>query len=194
VQTREGVVAAATQLFGENGWASTGMRDVARAAGVAVETVYANFSSKAELLMAAVDVAVVGDNEPIALDQRPDFTALGRGSRADRAAAAARLVRDIHERTYALGKALREAAAGDADLAARLDEAESRRRINVEKGSRLVAGRTLTDTECDGLWALFSMELYQLLVERAGWTPERYEEWLADAIARLVWPGPKEKA
>jgi AcrR family transcriptional regulator len=192
VQTREAIVTAATQLFGESGWASTGMRDVARAAGVAVETVYANFSSKAELLMAAVDVAVVGDSEPIALDQRPDFAALGRGSRADRAAAAARLVRDVHERTYALGKALREAAAGDADLATRLHEAEMRRRVNVEEGSRLVAGRALTDTKYDGLWALLSMELYQMLVERAGWTPERYEEWLADAIARLVTPGAKE--
>ena len=66
-QTRAAVLEAATALFGENGWAGTGMRDVARAAGVAVETVYANFGSKAELLLAALDVAVVGDTQPIPL-------------------------------------------------------------------------------------------------------------------------------
>ena len=60
------------------------MRDVARAAGVAVETVYSNFGSKSELLLAAIDVAVVGDLEPIPLGERPEFAALGRGARSTR--------------------------------------------------------------------------------------------------------------
>ena len=42
------------------------MRDIAKDAGVAVETVYANFGSKTELLMTAIDVGVVGDAEPVA--------------------------------------------------------------------------------------------------------------------------------
>jgi AcrR family transcriptional regulator len=103
------------------------MRDVARAAGGPVETVYANFGAKPELLLAALDVAVVGDSEPIPLADRPEFAELGRGTRAERLGAAARLVRLVHERTYGLGKALREAAAGDALLAKRLSEAEGRR-------------------------------------------------------------------
>jgi AcrR family transcriptional regulator len=68
------------------------MRDVAREAGVAVETVYANFRSKTELLMAAIDVSVVGDTEPVPLAQRPEFAHLSVGSFADRVAAAARLL------------------------------------------------------------------------------------------------------
>ncbi len=194
VQTRVAILEAATQLFADNGWAGTGMRDVARAAGVAVETVYAHFGSKADLLLGALDVAVVGDTEPIALGDRPEFAGLGRGSLAARAGAAARLVRQIHERTYGLGKALREAAAGDAELAKRLAEGEARRRINVGEGGRLVAGRPISDTEHDGLWALLSMEVYQFLVDRAGWSPARYEEWLADTIGRLLRPGRKERA
>jgi len=80
-ETRAMVVAAAARLFGERGWAGTGMRDVARAAGVSVETVYASFRSKADLLLAAIDVAVVGDAAPVPLDQRPEFAALGSGTR-----------------------------------------------------------------------------------------------------------------
>src|SRR2546425_12063349 len=83
-QTREVVLEAATGLFGQNGWAGTGMRDVARAAGVAVETVYSYFGSKAELLLAALDVAVVGDGRTIPLGERPEFAALGEGPHGTR--------------------------------------------------------------------------------------------------------------
>ena len=38
-ETRSMVASAAARLFGERGWAATGMREVARAAGVSVETV-----------------------------------------------------------------------------------------------------------------------------------------------------------
>ncbi len=133
-QTRAEVLDAAIRLFGENGWAGTGMRDVARVAGVAVETVYSNFGSKPELLLAALDVAVVGDIQPIPLGERPEFAALGRGSLSARARAAAQLIREINERSSGIGRALREAAAGDAELAKRLTEGEERRRINVEPG------------------------------------------------------------
>src|SRR5829696_9045447 len=112
-ETRAAVLGAAVQLFGERGWAGTGMREVARAAGVSVETVYAGFGSKSDLLMAALDVAVVGDAEPVPLDQRPEFAALGSGTRQQRAMAAARLVTAVHQRTSGVYLALREAAASD---------------------------------------------------------------------------------
>lgn len=192
-QTRAAVLDAAIGLFSENGWTGTGMRDVARVAGVAVETVYSNFGSKTELLLAAIDVSVVGDTEAIPLAERPEFAALGQGSRAARERAAARLVRQIHERTAGIGRALREAAAGDAELAKRLAEAEERRRMNVTQGAHLIAGGPITDTIRDGLWAVLGMEVYQLLVVRAGWSADRYEDWLGDTIGRLLRPVGKGK-
>ena len=177
---------AATRLFAEHGWAGTGMREVARAARVSVETVYANFGSKPDLLLAAIDVAVVGDTEATPLGARPEFAELGQGSATDRARAAARLVREINERTLGIGKALRQGASGDAELARRLAAGEARRRSDVGRGAHLVAGRPVSETERDGLWAVAGMEVFQLLVERAGWSAARYEEWLADTIGRLL--------
>jgi AcrR family transcriptional regulator len=188
-ETRHTVLQAAARLFEECGWAATGMRDIAQAADVAVETVYANFGSKVDLLFAALDVAIVGDSEPIALSDRPEFAELRRGRRSDRARAAARLVRAIHERTYGIGKALRAAAAGDPHSAKRLADGEQRRRLDVEEGARIVAQRDLTESERDGLWAVMSMEVYELLVDRAGWSPDQYEKWLAETILRLLPPG-----
>lgn len=192
--TRAAVLDAAGRLFAERGWAGTGMRDVASAARVAVETVYANFGSKADLLLAALDVAIVGDDLPIPVAERAEFAALRRGSPAERARAAARLVRDINERTCGIQLALREGAAGDSEarLSDRLSEGEEHRRVNVEEGLQLVAGRSISDTERDGIWAVLSMDVYRLLVERSGWSASRYEEWLTETIVRLLGAGKGE--
>lgn len=185
-ETREAVLAAAVELFGSRGWAATGMRDVARGAGVSVETVYAGFRSKSDLLKAVIDLATVGDIAPVPLDERPEFTALGSGTRQQRARAAARLVTGIHQRNAGVVLAVREAAASDRELARLLREAEQSRRIDVEQGVSLITGRAVTREECDGLWAVLGVEVYQLLTGLRGWTPQQYETWLADVIDRLL--------
>jgi AcrR family transcriptional regulator len=185
-QTRAAVIGVATELFGEKGWAATGMRDVARAAGVSVETVYANFRSKTDLLTACIDLAVVADAQPVPLAERPAFAALGRGTRAQRIRAGARLLTDVHQRTAGLFLALREAAASEPELARWRREAESRRRVDVEQGAFLIAGRAVAREECDGLWAVMAGEVYELLTDVRGWKRPQYERWLAGMIDRLL--------
>ena len=185
-ETRAIVLAAADTLFASRGWTATGMRDVAREAGVAVETVYANFRSKAELLMAAIDVSVVGDVDPVPLSQRPAFALLAVGSFADRVASAARLLSGINQRVSGLHRALREAAASAPELAQKLAEGERRRRINVQDGAELMTGRRLGDDALDGLWAIVGVEVFDLLTGIAGWSPQRYEAWLTDMLTLLL--------
>lgn len=185
-ETRASVLEAATRLFGERGWAATGIRDVAREAGVSVETVYANFRTKSDLLMAALDVAVVGDAEPVPLDRRIEFAALGHGSREQRTRAAARLVTDIHRRTAGVNLALREAAASDPALDRLMREREEGRRSNVEEGIALVVGHPVTPEQADALWAVLDIGVYRMLTDLRGWTPHQYETWLANAIDRLL--------
>jgi AcrR family transcriptional regulator len=185
-ETRAAVVAAATRLFGERGWAATGMRDVAREAGVSVETVYAGFRTKADLLMAAIDVAVVGDAAPVPLEERPQFAGLAHGSRADRARAAAVLAADIHLRTLGVNLALREAAASDPALDGLMRLREEDRRHNVATAAALVAGREVSPDVVDGLWAVVDVGPYRLLTDLRGWSHEQYVVWLADSILRLL--------
>lgn len=185
-ETRTAVLEAATGLFGERGWAATGMRDVAREAGVSVETVYTGFGSKSALLMAAIDVAVVGDAIPVPLDQRSEFTALGRGRRAERRRAAARLLTDIHRRTAGVNLALREAARSDPELDRLMRQREEGRRTNVAEGISLVLGREVTPEQCDALWAVLDVGVYRMLTDLRGWTPDQYETWVADVIDRLL--------
>lgn len=188
-QTREVVLAAATRLFTTRGWAATGMRDIAREAGTATETLYSHFPSKTALLRTVIDVAVVGDEAPRPLAERPQFTALASGGRAERLAAAARLVTDIQRRTVGPAKVLREAAAGDTTIAEMLEATRARQRLDVAAALGLLIGREPSDREVDGVWALVSIEVYLLLVEVRGWSDAEYESWLAETLDQVV-PGP----
>jgi AcrR family transcriptional regulator len=185
-QTRTALLDAARRLFVSRGWFATGMRDVATEAGVALETLYSHFSSKRALLQAVVDVAVAGDDRPLAVAQRPEFAVIGRGRHAQRTAAAARLLADIYRRTAALAKVIREAAPSDRELAAVLERARENQRRDVAAAAELIMGRPPTTTERDGLWALTSPEVYVLLVDESGWDNEQYEAWMADTLARVV--------
>src|SRR5262249_59228388 len=60
--TRRRVVEAARQLFLTRGYVATTMADVAREAGVALQSVYTAGQSKADLLHLVADVAVAGDH------------------------------------------------------------------------------------------------------------------------------------
>jgi AcrR family transcriptional regulator len=184
--TRATVLAAATRLFSERGWAGTGIRDVAREAGVSVETVYAAVGTKATLLEQALDVAIVGDDEPVALPERPEFAALADGDLAARVEAAARLNAATHARTAGLLRALREGAGREPALAARLTGARDGNRATLIAGAALVAGRPLGADEGDGIWAVLSPEVFELLTGSAGWSTERYRRWLADTLVRLL--------
>jgi AcrR family transcriptional regulator len=162
------------------------MRDIAQAAGVAVETVYAGFGSKTDLLLRAIDVGVVGDTEPVALSQRPEFAALGAGSFTDRLHAAVRMVTLINERTGGLRRALDEAAASEPQLASKLHELESRRRDNIREGVEMVIGRPVDDETLDALWAVMGAGVHRLLTEVGGRSVDDYQGWLATTTRRLL--------
>jgi AcrR family transcriptional regulator len=187
-QTRAVVLGAATRLFSELGWANTSMREVAKAADVSIETIYAGFGSKGDLLAAVIDVAVVGDDVPIPLAQREVALGLGIGTRVERAAKAAGMSAAISSRTCELVQALTQGSATDASLAQRLAAVDKRRRVQVADYFEQVASRAPTPQELDEVWLLTSAEVFHLLVHRSGWTPEQHEQWLADSLLRIVSP------
>jgi AcrR family transcriptional regulator len=185
-ETRRAVVQAARELFLANGWAATGMRDIASAAGVALETVYSHFASKPGVLRAVADVAVVGDDDDVALADRPEFAAIGTGPRSARVAAAAKLLTAVQVRTAAITELLQQAAPGDEEIAEMLRSTRDRRRHDVATAIQLAIGRPPTPSERDGVWAITGPEVYLLLVEGSGWTPEQYETWITATLDAVV--------
>ena len=191
-QTRAAVLDAAARLFGEFGWADTSMRRIAEAAGVSMETVYAGFGSKGDLLAAVMDIAVVGDDLPIPLAQRDVALMLGTGTRDERVAKAAGMSTAISSRTCALVQALTQGSATDGSLAQLLGALDERRRGECAYYFEQVASRPPTRLEVDEVWLLTSAEVFHLLVHRSGWTPERHEQWLAHRLLGLVSQDPQD--
>jgi AcrR family transcriptional regulator len=185
-ETRATLIRTASQLFTTSGWNSTGMREIARESGVAVETLYKHFASKRKLLDAVIDQAVAGDAAPIPIAGRPEFTALGHGTRLERLTAAAALVATLHERTSRFAKLVREAAATDPEIADVLRATRERQRTDVATGLELVLGRPPTSLERDGVWAILSPELHLLLTESSGWSIDAYQRWVAATLDSLL--------
>ena len=184
--TRRAVIEAAHDLFAEKGWGATGMRDIATAAGCSVETVYSHFSSKRGVLRAMVDAVAAGDYAPVPIAERPEFQAMGKGSRSSRIRLAAQFATNVFSRTVAVENLLRHVAPTDDEIAELSRTFRERRRLDTEAAFTLIMGRAPTPAERDGFWAIASPETYLLLVEQSGWTDEQYEAWLAETLERLV--------
>jgi hypothetical protein len=50
----------------------------------------------------------------------------------------------------------------------------------------LIVERPPTPLERDGVWAIAGPEVYLLVVEESGWTPEQYEAWVAQTLQRVI--------
>src|SRR5581483_131963 len=116
--TREAVIAAAARLFSEQGYAATSIEEMA-AAGVSRATVFTSVGGKPKLLKTALDVAIVGDDEPIALPDRPRSKAIRAESDPRRYLALyAEMVTEVFGRLAPIHEAARGAAGVDADARA----------------------------------------------------------------------------
>ena len=185
-QTRDEVLRAGSELFRETGWTGTTLAAIAERAGVSVETVYKGFGSKKGLLRAAIDVAVVGDAEPIPFVERPEFRAYGEGPLEQRIAMTATVTAARHARGAALWLALIEAARSDEEVDGWRLEIEQRRHLDVRRSIAAVLEEEPDDQLVTTLWILYSAETYLKLTSDEGFDRAQYEAFLVEAATRLV--------
>lgn len=194
-ENRRRIVAAAHELFVDKGYGRTTIADVAAAAGVASETVYAAFRNKPTLLHRAWDVAVGGDEQDVHLLDRPEMQAvLAEPDLAVRLTRLAEVNTMVMRRTAPLLRALRGAAASEraaAELVAQADDARLEA-IGTHASAAAATGRlAVPEQECrDVLWSTTDGTLWHRLVVERGWTDDRYAAWLGRMwVSMLVVPG-----
>ena len=109
---------AATVEFLARGYAGTTMRAIASRADVALPTVEALFGTKARVLKAAIDVAIAGDDDQVAvLDRHWARRRAGIDGRGTCSAITAGVIAPAQSRSSGLVLALFEGSAADAELA-----------------------------------------------------------------------------
>ncbi len=198
-RTRERILAAATTEFLAAGYAPTTMRAVAAAAGVSVPTVELAFGNKAQLLKAAIDVAIAGDDEPVPVLQR-DWAARAQTTTAveDFLAVVGEVLVDAAQRAAGLVVAAFEAAHIDPTMRALADQLASQRATTAAWIVEGIMQRSSLRTEIargqaiDTIWLLMDPVVFCRLTRDRAWTPERFERWLTDSIPRLLLPLPSE--
>ena len=188
--TRRRIIDAAAESFVADGYSATTLEQIATRAGVAVQTVYFHFGNKRTVLKQAVDVAAVGDDEPVALLERP-WLDQARAEQDPRRVIALWTAtgREILTRIGPIMRVVRDAAVVDADMAdqwaANQNETASAFRVLAEQLDTMGALRVPVDEAVDILCGLSGLELYFLLTAR-GWTPHQWERFVVDTLAHTL--------
>jgi AcrR family transcriptional regulator len=193
--TRRAIVDAAARLFIQHGYGATTVDAIAEAAGVSRKTVFTSVGGKAEALKLAIDWALVGDDEPVPMLERPHVKAMRHEPDARRILVShARYVRETAARAAPLNAVVQAAAGLDADIRALAEEGRAQRIRGMRVLAQELADRGalkpgLTSAEAaDTLWLLIDPGVYHRLVIEQHWDPGRYQDWLADAFISLLIP------
>jgi AcrR family transcriptional regulator len=187
------VVDAARTLFLERGYVATTIEAISEHSDVPTATVYRLFSSKVGILKALLDTSIAGDDQPQAVQERPDVASLLTEPDPHKLLAGiAGVTTAINRRANEVYVVLMGAAGSDPAAAELLDEMRQQRdrgqgRIarSLARARALKPGLRERDA-ADLIHALMSPEVYRLLVDERGWTPKRYEQWLATTLAQQL--------
>ena len=192
--TRRRMVEAAYRLFAERGY-GVPLTDVAREAEVAVQTLYFTFHTKAELMQEVLQLAVLGDDLPMAPHERPWMRKLE--AEPDPRKALQVMVdntQPIFERVAPLVGVFQT---GDPELTAMWERSEKLRldgyrnpiMETLAKKGRLRRGLDI-DSANDILFVMLAPQLYQEVVLRRGWPTERWRKWIGETLGDAIFAKP----
>jgi AcrR family transcriptional regulator len=190
-RTRERIVRATEEEFRAAGYHGATIAAIARRAGVAQQTVYFVFHTKAELLSNVIDAAVLGP-DPVAPDESEWYRAMeAKADPVETLVAFTRGVAGVLERTAPLKATVREAANVDPDVARVHETHERMRKENYRNVIELVAAKGSLrdgidlDTATDILLVLAGDDGYQAFRNR-GWSQEQCVNYLCAILPELL--------
>lgn len=186
------IVEAATRLFLERGYGGTTVPQIAREAGVAIQTIYNTVGSKRAVLSRVLDYRVQGKHAPTPVRE---FL----GDRVRKAREARAMVALLAE-WFAIGAAaalpifrvIREAAATEPEIAALERQRAEQRLAGYTEAARDLRARgglanELTDDDAAAyIWTIGHPDIHHFLVDEQGWSTERYRIWVERAMERLL--------
>jgi len=181
--TRGRVLDAAKTLFIRHGIDRVTVTQIAERADVAVSTVYGLFKSKEGILRELMRGALFGDRFQAARAKLKGVT-----DPVKLIELSAQVARAIYEGESAELGLMRGASAFSPSLRKMEEEFEELRlEMQTERVKLLFAqSRQAKGLDLDEarriLWMYTSREIYRMLVQEAGWTPDRYQEWLSRTL------------
>ncbi|MGW6504775.1 TetR/AcrR family transcriptional regulator [Nonomuraea angiospora] len=195
--TRQKIATAARELMISKGYADTTMAEVAREAGVAVQTLYTSSpGGKPALAKLVYDITLAGDAQPLPQSDRPEVQAIiDEPDPARKLALYAAMATAILRRVKPVHRVLRAAAAAsptDAGLQDLLADIERERLTGSRGPAEHLHGLGALRPDlpparaAEQIYVLTSTENFEKLTEVCGWSEAEYEEWLASILAATL--------
>jgi AcrR family transcriptional regulator len=188
--THQRIVAAAHRLFTSQGYASTTMGQVAEAAGVAVQTIYFVFHTKAALLARACDFAVMGET-PRPPEEQPRYRAREDSPRIEQALRhKVTGVGEIIPRVIPLKLPAR--ASDDPELKRLMAESDARRAAGYRAMLEILRDKAslrdgLDPERATHLLLLYAGEdVYHELVDTDQWSHQEWIDWTVTTLLQQV--------
>ncbi len=191
--TRARILEAAGERFVANGYGRTTIREIAQAAHVADDTVYAVFGTKARVLTALIDQRLAPADGVDNVTDRPKAQAVRDEPDPRRQLALfARDIAAVSARVRPVYEILRTASAVEPEMAVIYAEMDAHRLANMRRVAGWIAAHGALRVEADRageiIWALASPDVARMFCDGLGWTQDRYAQWLEDALARVLLP------
>jgi AcrR family transcriptional regulator len=185
--TKTQIASAARALFAAQGYVATTIAAIAEAADIPAPTIYSAFGSKAAILR-AIAWGVTGT-----LDiDRAHEQALAQPDPREGLRLAANIQRRQFEQMYDVIDIYQEGARVDPDIARDTQTIMSNRERAFRRHLEAIAAHLAPGVSVDdGVAIYFTLvlpEVYRTLVIERGWSPSRYEDWLAGALAAQLLP------
>jgi len=195
--TRLAIIRAATAMFVQQGYGPVSIDVVAEAAGVSRATVFNAVGGKAMLLRACYDVAVVGDDEPVPLPERP-WARPVREAPDSRTLLLryAHMVTFVAQRVAGIYEVMRGAASAHPDVREHWEQIRAERRGGAANAVAMLQARgplrvgLHPQAAGDIVFVLIEPGLYYELVGKQGWEDEAFESWLAETFVTQLLPAP----
>lgn len=185
LEARARVIDVAHDLFVSQGYGRTTIADIARAATVSVETVYASFGSKAALLRTVWFARFRGDEEDVRLVDRAEILdVLAEPDLVVRLHRHAAVYAPVFRRVVPLHRTLEAAAASEpsaADLVAEFDAGRIDACTRYATAARKTGQLAVSTTECRDIFnATLDGSMWHRLVGESGWSDQKFTDFLGD--------------
>lgn len=186
-RNQEAVLAAAQRQFLGTGYGATTIGAVAAEAGVSVETVYKAFGGKSGLVRAIYDRSLRGRG-PVSAYRRSDEMRARESDPETIMRGWGELTTEVASQLTPIRLLIRAAAAGDPEMAELLTDIDNEHLERMGHNARFLAERgylrdgVTTDKAADVLHTCSSVELYDLLVLRRGWSLPDFARFVSDLM------------
>ncbi|RHW29110.1 TetR/AcrR family transcriptional regulator [Nocardioides immobilis] len=185
IRTRTAILDAAERQFLDDGYGTATIASIAQEAGTSVETIYKSFGSKSGLVREIYERGLEGRGDTRAYDRSDEM----RDRESDPRTIMrewGRLTAEVASVVTPIRLLMRHLALTDPEIAAVLEIAEAERLARMRHHARFLKARGhlrkgVTASEAtDILWICSSLEIYELLVMRRGWSVARFARYVGD--------------